>query len=237
MATTIPTVLPKKCTQTGRRCRSRKWPCFCSLVQKGLAGTTVAQAASAVSWAMQIADIPDCTKHRMVQQVIAAARRIPRDIKGANPNGIEHLEMVRKWAEDKGTFTSSRTFAISLTLLQLFRVQRSSTAQEEDGVHGWRLHGIPHGKTEEQPVPKRHPFQTDVHLQEPRAMPSQALQGMDGPSRVHQGRRGAHLPVYHRQMGTGQEVLLPGQSEGSSESFQTVQNLSALTSGWIRFAR
>ncbi len=47
------------------------------LVDTGLAGGTAAQASCAISWATQIADLPDPTKNRMVESVIAAAKRIP----------------------------------------------------------------------------------------------------------------------------------------------------------------
>ncbi len=87
-----------------------------SLVHRGLAGTSVAQASAAISWAMQVADIEDRTKHRMVQHVIQAARRIPRNIKRAEPTEVEHLEWIKHWADNARTFASQRTFTLSLAL-------------------------------------------------------------------------------------------------------------------------
>ncbi len=52
----------------------------------------------------------------MVQQVISAARRIPRNIKRAEPTEIGHLEWIAKWAQRSKTFASQRTFALSLAL-------------------------------------------------------------------------------------------------------------------------
>ncbi len=130
-------------------------------VQRGLAGAMIAQAAAAMSWAWQIAGKPDPMKHKMVQQVISVAKRIPREIKRATPTEIRHLHMLRRWDEKTGTFASRRTFVLSLTLFfscsrldDLRTLQRGTVWMEGDCVE-FRT-----GKL------KNNQYQRDVHFKQ-----------------------------------------------------------------------
>ncbi len=86
------------------------------LVDAGLAGGTVAQAASAISWATQVADVPDPTKSSNIESVISTAKRIPREINRATPATIEHIQLLQQVATRKLTFVNKRTYALASTL-------------------------------------------------------------------------------------------------------------------------
>ncbi len=84
------------------------------MIEEGKAASTISQTVAAISWHFLIADRPDPTKHKIVTQMVAAARKLGPPVKHKEAAQKRHLQKLLEFREQKGTFTSQRTFLIGL---------------------------------------------------------------------------------------------------------------------------
>ncbi len=87
-----------------------------AMICEGKSASLVSQTVSTVSWHFQVSDRLDLTKHKVIGQLVAAARKIAPPILHKEPVGMEHLLFMRHQATEAGMFSTARAFLLSLTM-------------------------------------------------------------------------------------------------------------------------
>ncbi|MCP4543941.1 MAG: tyrosine-type recombinase/integrase [Chloroflexi bacterium] len=88
-----------------------------SLKNRGLSFSTLLQQISGISRFFQLADLRDPTKSKLAAAIISAAKRLPRDVRRANPATLKHMLLFAARAKESRTLPIKRAFAMSLVLL------------------------------------------------------------------------------------------------------------------------
>ncbi len=71
------------------------------LIERGHAPSTIGQAISGIAWHFQIADQGDPTKHRLISDLVSAAKRVGPAVQHKEPATHDHLLQLQQFAREK----------------------------------------------------------------------------------------------------------------------------------------
>ncbi len=87
-----------------------------NLIDKGLSGSTVGQASTAIGCHFQTADRSDPMAHRLVSALVSTARRLGAPVQHKEPATLDHIKHLQKFALATENFATVWTYIIGLMI-------------------------------------------------------------------------------------------------------------------------